>query len=541
MSIGYDATLADEQEKTSDSENEDEVPVESLVSGRQKRSTAGNRLSNLIEQEADDELQLLFEEAEDDVEFEGDDGEDASDVQMDSSSDEDDQGPTAGADDLDGERELERQARAERQAKKRKAKDAYFKPALLRKRVKIDQSPSTDQGTPGPRTKKKSERASWIPRVDEGPTRQSSRKATKDNKQRIHARLKEREALRERQVEVMKKAEERRLANARPPMTQADRMKEAARTEKLNSKSLNRWEEMEKRREEERRAKIAALHNRKMDGPYITWWSGPSKYVNGKLVAVGKKALIEDVTEKHDRNQVVGEGTSAAHPDAVLKSPKEAKVDGAMESRQTQQTQQTQQPEEATKPQEVTQSMPTQPPEPSKESPAVQISAPSMSASAPSAPLTSAPPTPFAPLMSAPAPSVSATSAPLASAPLASTSLVSAPSLSELAPSKPKEKAPLDGAHSHASIPETINPPQVLPTPQQERPPSPVPPQAPVVERSAHNVIILENFDPTNIRFLDTQRRILFKRKIFKQQSMSDPLKPYFFFSCLSYVDFDQC
>jgi vacuolar protein sorting-associated protein 72 len=70
-------------------------------------------------------------------------------------------------------------------------------------------------------------------------------------------------------------------------MTQADRLVEAERTERKNSKSLNRWEETEKKRSEEQKARLAALHNRQLEGPVITWWSGLAKWVNGKLAHVG--------------------------------------------------------------------------------------------------------------------------------------------------------------------------------------------------------------------------------------------------------------
>lgn len=76
-------------------------------------------------------------------------------------------------------------------------------------------------------------------------------------------------------------------------MTQAERMEEAARTERRNAKSLNRWEEMEKKRAEEQRAKLEALKNRQLSGPVITWWSGPAKWIDGKLGLVGAKVLQE--------------------------------------------------------------------------------------------------------------------------------------------------------------------------------------------------------------------------------------------------------
>src|SRR5579862_9044284 len=106
------ASLDEDQEQTTssvsddDSSDKQDAPaVESLIAGREKRSTAGNRLSVLIDREADDDLELLFAEDEDDVEFEGADAEDQSDVQFESSDEDDeDQGPAGkGENELEGE------------------------------------------------------------------------------------------------------------------------------------------------------------------------------------------------------------------------------------------------------------------------------------------------------------------------------------------------------------------------------------------------------------------------------------------------------
>ncbi len=297
---------AEDETSTSASEiDEDRIPVESLVAGRAKRTSAGNRLSTLLDKEADDELELLFAEDEEDVEFEGADGEDASDVQLDSSSaDDDDQGPTKGEDDLEGEKELQKQDRAERQARKRKAQDSFMKPPGLRKKVKVD--PTTTPAvstTPAPRSKKKSERVSWIPTPEEGPTRSSSRKQTVQNKEVVHARMKESEKRRLHQIAVMEAAARRKEKLKPKVMTQADRLVEAERTERKNSKSLNRWEETEKKRSEEQKARLAALHNRQLEGPVITWWSGLAKWVNGKLAHVGGRKMVDEVDGKVDKER----------------------------------------------------------------------------------------------------------------------------------------------------------------------------------------------------------------------------------------------
>lgn len=294
--MSRDATPAPSSDRgnestSSDEGNEEEPNVESLVNGRAKRATAGNRLSSLLEKEGDDELELLFaeNEEEEDVEFE-DDEEHASDAQLDSSTDEEDQGPTKVDDDLDGERELQRQDRLERQ-KKRKAQDVFKRPGALRKKVKID--PSATPTTPAPRPKKKSERVSWRPTDADAPTRASSRKQTVQNRELVHQKLVHSEQTRLVVVHKMDLAQKRKDASKPKALTQADRMEEAAKTERKNAKSLSRWEESEKKRSEEQRAKLEALHNRQLAGPVVTWWSGLARWVNGKILQLGVGQIRE--------------------------------------------------------------------------------------------------------------------------------------------------------------------------------------------------------------------------------------------------------
>ncbi|CAG8055126.1 unnamed protein product [Penicillium olsonii] len=274
------------------SEEDQEVPVESLVSGRAKRSTAGRHMSALLEAAADDDLALLFEEVEDDNEFADlidPDAED--DVGLESSDDEEDQGPNA-QNDYEGEQQLQKEER-----KKRKTQnDLRFQ--TLRKRVKID--PTAPSSMPAaPRLKKKSERISWIPTVEDGPTRQSSRRQTMVNKELTHARLKDSQEKRVRIIATMKEAEKRKAHLKPKEMTQEDHLAEAARIERLNSKSLNRWELSEKRKADERRARIEALQNRRLDGPVISYWSGMATFTNGRLTRVG----TVDIKPKPDKEE----------------------------------------------------------------------------------------------------------------------------------------------------------------------------------------------------------------------------------------------
>jgi vacuolar protein sorting-associated protein 72 len=297
----------------SDSSSSEPVQVEWLATTRAKRSTAGNRMKSMLANEEpvaeDSDLELLFAEDEDDAGFSDDARDDASDVQMDSSSDDEDQ--EDGADDLEGEKELERQAREKRNAqRKRKAQEAI--PAKFRKKVRLEQHRVADSSSPRssapppatrpfPRPKKKSERMSWIPAAADMPTRASDRSTTRIRKQELHQKMVEDEVRRKKQIERIEKNAKRLEALKKPPMTQAERLAEAALVEKRNSKSLNRWEVAEKEREEERQRKIAALNSRKLDGPVVTFWSGIQALEEGQQKHVGNLVSIEEKAPRKKR------------------------------------------------------------------------------------------------------------------------------------------------------------------------------------------------------------------------------------------------
>ena len=277
------------------SDKDDGDAVELMVTARAKRVTAGNRLSSLLDKEGKDDIDLLFaendEEEEEDVEFEEEDV-DASDAELDSSSDEEDQSSVKDDDDLAGEKELQKQDRLER--KKRKAQDIFNRPGAMRKRVKIDPIASPASGSPSapaPRQKKKSERVSWVPTPADAPTRISSRKQTVKNREVVHKRLVDSEQQRMKIMKQMEAAQKRKDAQKVRPMTQVERLEEAAKTERKNAKSLNRWEEAEKKRSEEQKAKLEALHNRQLTGPVISLWSGIARWINGKVFQVGVREI----------------------------------------------------------------------------------------------------------------------------------------------------------------------------------------------------------------------------------------------------------
>ncbi|KKY31766.1 putative yl1-domain-containing protein [Diaporthe ampelina] len=318
-------TDADSNDTGSDSDSDSgDSPapqVEWLATARAKRSTAGNRMKSMLANEEpadeDSDLELLFQEDEDDAGFSDKGQDDGSDAQMDSSDDEDENGAEA---EDEGEKELQRKEREKKlAARKRKAQEAI--PARFRKKVRISQ-PATPTSTtaqpPKPRPKKKSERASWLPSAADMPTRSSDRKTTRLSKEQLHNQMVEREERRKKQMELMEKKAKKLEAMKKPPMTQEERLAEAAIVEKRNAKSLNRWEEAEKVREEERRAKLAALNNRRLEGPVVTMWSGIVDLSDTQLKNVGKLVSIE---EKPKRKRPSAAASTAANTAATSPKP----------------------------------------------------------------------------------------------------------------------------------------------------------------------------------------------------------------------------
>ena len=289
-------------ERHSDSGSDDSVAVETLVAGRARRDTAGKRMAQLIAREEDeDELSLLFAQGDEqeDVEFIGSD-DDASDVQLGSSSDEEDQEPNATTgNDLEGEKELQRDLKSQK-SKKRKAQDAFTTVAGLRKKTRINPKITLDT-PPSSRPTKKADRVSWLPVVEEGPVRASGRKSTVANKEVTHARLKDYAAKRAKVLEQMRKAEHEREKQRPEVITQEDRLAAAAETEKNNSQSLSHWEETERRRAEEQAAKLAALKTRKLEGPVVSWWSGVATWLGTKLTRVGPKETNQEMLTEPKR------------------------------------------------------------------------------------------------------------------------------------------------------------------------------------------------------------------------------------------------
>ncbi|KAF3915414.1 hypothetical protein AA313_de0208992 [Arthrobotrys entomopaga] len=312
MSANEEMDIDDKSDNASSREATPQLP-ETLIAGRQRRSTAGNRLAQLLLQEQPDDIDLLFEEnGEEDADFVG---KEESDVDLGSSSDEEDKPQEQ--DELAGEKELQRE---ERSSKRRKGASTFpgqkemdrlvqRQQKLREKRVKI-QEPQQDragssqpptEAENAPRARKKSERLSWIPTVEDRPSRQSSRRQTVANKKMIHERMKESNERRLKVIAAMNEASQRKKKQ-KVELTQEMRLERAKKVEEKNKRSLNKWQVAEEARLEAQRAKLAALHNRKMEGPYIRFYSGRAEHnADGRLIKLGRRNLIEEIPDKDEK------------------------------------------------------------------------------------------------------------------------------------------------------------------------------------------------------------------------------------------------
>lgn len=456
---------ASEDESEASSSNGDQHAVPDLmVITRERRANAGNRMAKLLAVEENDELgKSLYEalqDVPDDDDFGGAEADAPDDISLESSDADADEDPGPppedGAEDLEGERELEKQERAARRALKRKAQGAMFKLPAVRKRPKLASSVA-GESTPGsstaplaatttpttaPRPRKRVERVSWLPSKETGPVRLSSRTSALKNRAETHERLREKEKSRLITVANMRAAEERnRDKDARRPMTQAERLAEAAEVERINSQSLNSWEEAERKRAAEQKARLEALKNRKLEGPVIRYWSGPAIWLDNKLAHVGKKWKVEEVREQVTAERQIQEPQGIA-PGL---SEQESSANVSVTASNTHQT-----PEDSA----VQESFSQPPPPP-----------PAISDAASTYPN----PIVFAP-----------------------------PQLADTFTAIPENTMP-DQKPAQAPLQPIGNPPPLPPPP----------PPKPVVEAAARNVIILQNFDPAKVRDKEFQRRVL--------------------------------
>ncbi|EST07334.1 YL1 nuclear, C-terminal [Kalmanozyma brasiliensis GHG001] len=256
-----------------------------MVTSRSKRSTAGNRLKALLDQELDKDE--IFAEVENDIDFEANENEDGVDI-VDSDFDRDsDDDARAAADESEGEREIEAQEKAEK-SKRRAAARAV---GVVRRPAAPVQRPARRPApeTAGEGSKEvKRRRISFAPdqpspsssQVSGGRRRTSARSATVQSKLEVESRLEEasqrRAALPARPV-VKKKA----------TLTQDALIAEALEVEEENRESLRRFLEQE----EERRAKQRQRKER-ITGPFVRW------------VSVGLKTkVVEELPKAEDKEQ----------------------------------------------------------------------------------------------------------------------------------------------------------------------------------------------------------------------------------------------
>ena len=147
----------------------------------------------------------------------------------------------------------------------------------IRKKPKIDPT-ALHRAPDKPKPIKRRERFSWLPVDTDASGRTSLRKQTVAHRHSVMERLQENEEQRLKNKAVRDEKSKVKQATAPRDLTQADRLLEAAKNERRNAKSLNKWEAMEARRAEEQAARLAALKDRKLDGPVVTFYSSIHTY-----------------------------------------------------------------------------------------------------------------------------------------------------------------------------------------------------------------------------------------------------------------------
>lgn len=273
-----------------------------LSTGRSRRSTAGNRMRELLEQERErleakrgNEEDEMFKEEEGDVDFEAraeEEGEeDIIDSDFDQSSEEGEEGKEGDDDDLEGEREIEEEERAARKASRIKAAPiGVRKPVITAPSSRLSSSKKTANGqvaasTSSPLLSSSSavKRISFASGSAPGDIQRSSkRKSTMNATLTVQARLKLEE---KRRLEASERAIPKRK---KIRLSQADRIAEALEMEEQNRESLKKYLELE----EERRERDRRRGKRGIDGPWIRYRSVGEDCNNAQ------KRLIHTVSKK---------------------------------------------------------------------------------------------------------------------------------------------------------------------------------------------------------------------------------------------------
>ncbi|KAJ9475904.1 YL1_C domain-containing protein [Pseudozyma hubeiensis] len=281
------------------------IPSDLMVTSRSKRSTAGNRLKALLDQEL--EKDEVFAEVENDIDFEANENEavDIVDSDFDRESDDD---AKAAEDESEGEREIEAQEKADKQKRRAQARNV----GIIKRPAPI--APKTRRPAPTAEATQdaKRRRISFAPdqpssstsNLDSGRRRTSARSFTVQSKREVESRLEE--ASQRRAAQPVKQVVKKKAS-----LTQDALIAEALEVEEENRESLRRFLEQEK----ERRAKQRQRKER-ITGPFVRWMS------------VGLKTrVVEEISADDKREQAHASASGdanasrAADVDAVKGTP----------------------------------------------------------------------------------------------------------------------------------------------------------------------------------------------------------------------------
>lgn len=253
----------DEEEEDSESSSESEDsdssfdestivrPKETLLQGRGKRATAGQRMAALLDDEEESESlfttkfgEEIFEE--DNSEYEGKDEESWDELDT----------------DFDEAEEADEAPVDEENDELKKKRRVYLDPLKPAKKRRTNRNDSTSRRPAGPRAPRAPRQ---VVSPTDGPVRKSSRKAIVElNKER------------EKKLTVSKaKAKIVRKAVPKKPMTQTERLRQAVHTERENKLSLLRFQQKEDAK------KKSVLKGTTYKGPVIRYHSKTLKNEDG--------------------------------------------------------------------------------------------------------------------------------------------------------------------------------------------------------------------------------------------------------------------
>jgi vacuolar protein sorting-associated protein 72 len=289
-----------------------------LTAGRSRRSTAGNRMRELLEQERE-RLELkrgteddeMFKEEEGDVDFEAkvEEAEDIVDSDFDQSSDDGDEGDD---DELQGEREIEEEERIAKKQSRIKAAPVGVRKVV----VSAPKASTSSNGIEGQsRPAKRIYFASGSTPGDVRQQRSSKRKSTVNASLSVQARMKLEE---KRRQEASERAVPKRK---KVRLSQADRIAEALEMEEYNRESLSKYMKLE----EERRERDRRQGNKQINGPLIRFRS----------VAEDRNAQQRMVQVIQDDKRAVERAEVAATNGAITTDPVIAAREAARKERES--------------------------------------------------------------------------------------------------------------------------------------------------------------------------------------------------------------